>query len=96
MSRTFIVRRYAAVASIAGGLFGVVLGVLSATGVMQAIDPLLRGVIGVIASAIIGVLVTPLGVGFKYKLSKSVFIESALASVISTLIVWPVVYSMLL
>lgn len=95
LTRTFIARRYAVFASIVGGVFGVVLGVLSASGFMEGIDPLGRGLLGVIAAGAIGILVAPMGAGFKHKLSKSVFLESAVASILSTLVMWPVVYALL-
>lgn len=95
MAGTFKVRRYSAVASIAGGAYGVVLGLLSACGAISQIDPLVRGLTGVLSAALIGVLVSPLGVGLKSPLSKGVMVESALASALSTMVTWPVVYAML-
>lgn len=95
MARVIIARRYAVIAALAGSLLGVILGVLSAVGALDSISPLARGAIGVVAGALLGVLVAPVGAGFKYRLGTSLIVEAALTSALSTIVVWPVVYAVL-
>ena len=94
--RTIAARRYSLIASIAGGIYGIVLGLLSYAGLMSGLSPVSRGVAGIITSAILGIIVTPIGVGFQYRMTKTIFIENAVVSMLSTMILWSIVYASLI
>jgi len=89
-----LVRRYALLASLAGGLMGVLLAVLSLQGLLDFLGPVARGLLGLAASAAAGVLVAPAGFTGGGAPSKGKLVEAALASVLSAFVAWPVVYDM--
>ncbi len=90
-----IARRYSLVAFIAGSLYGILLGVLSAYGIMDTLSPIARGVAGLVTSGILGVIVAPLGAGFRYPLTRGVVLEALTVSILSSLVLWIVVYASL-
>ncbi len=90
-----IARRYSLVAFIAGSLYGILLGVLSAYGVMNTLSPVARGLAGLITSVILGVIVAPMGAGFRYPLTRGVILEASIVAMLSTLVLWVVVYASL-
>ena len=90
-----IARRYSLVAFAAGSIYGVILAFISYIGGLDTLSPIERGLVGLLSSAILGALVTPLGAGFKYRLSRGVFLEAAIVSMLSTLVLWSTVYASL-
>jgi len=89
-----LVRRYALLASLAGGLLGVLLALMSLQGMLDFIGPVERGLLGLAASAAAGVLVAPAGFTGGQAPSRGKLVEAALASALSAVVTWPVVYSM--
>ena len=89
-----MVRRYLLLPAISGTLLGLLLAILSLSGLMDWATPLARGLIGAGASAALGVLVAPAGARGE-GLSKTMMVEAALVSMLSALVVWPVVYASL-
>ncbi|MEB3846887.1 MAG: hypothetical protein GSR74_02795 [Desulfurococcales archaeon] len=90
-----IARRYSLAAFIAGSLYGILLGVLSAYGVMDTLSPVARGIAGLVTSGILGVIVAPLGAGFRYPLTRGIVLEASIVSILSSLVLWVVVYASL-
>jgi len=87
-----MVRWYAALPALAGALLGLLLGFMSAQGLLDVFSPGLRAVIGVAASSIISAMLVPVGAVRNPPLTKGKVVEGVIAGVISTLVVWPVAY----
>ncbi len=87
-------RPYALYAAVAGALYGVLLGVMSAAGLLDFLDPVARGLAGIASAAVVGVLVAPWGSARSGEpLTRGRMMEAAIASALSCLVVWPVTYS---
>jgi len=87
-----IVRWYAALPALAGALLGLLLGYMSAVGLLDAFSPGVRALLGVGASAIVSALVAPIGAYRDPPLTKGKLVEGVVAGVLSTIVVWPVAF----
>ncbi|MCE4601366.1 MAG: hypothetical protein F7C38_07405 [Desulfurococcales archaeon] len=94
-SKLIVTRTYNAIAALAGGILGVLLGVLSYIGVLNGIDPFVQGLVGLVSSALIGGLSVRLTGLARGEAGRGVVVEAAIASSLATIVVWPIVYSML-
>lgn len=90
-----VARRYTLLPALAGGLLGVLLAIMSYYGLLDFAGPLARGLLGVLVSALVGVLVAPAGMVGGPPPTRGRLLEAALASVLATLSVWPTVYTAL-
>ncbi len=89
------IKRHALISSLGGGLTGALFGIMSYEGLLDFLHPVARGLLGLAVFTVIGLLLAPVGFARGEPPSRSGFAESAIASAISGIVSWPVVYTML-